>query len=348
MLSTREFIKGGLLAAAGMAAGDAAAKEPAEKGIRFCVFADIHYHPGTFPHSTKEWLGRILEHAAAEGCEFIIHCGDFCHNTVAYRDYVDYYNGFRLPTYHAIGNHDDDGTSHEETLKAYGLKQGHYFFDRGGFRFIVADPNYVRWGNGTCEHYSRGNYFRMKRERGDRIGVMPPEQLEWLRRTIDESPYPCVTFSHQSFERPTGSACENYREVQAIFDAANAKSPGKVRLAINGHHHCDNIRVHGQVVYFDLNSASYQWIGERLAHTKYPEDWRKANLIRQERTPFLAWDDPVHAIVTLTPSGGMKIEGMKSRFSCGVRPEDVGVGLDPCARLTTPDVQSADFTFRYA
>ena len=359
----RGFLGIGAMAGAGalMSGGKVSASDGRKAGeVKFCVFADIHYRPGPrgFPHSTKEWLGRVLARAERENCDFVIHCGDFCHNPAADKDYVDYYNNFKLPTYHTIGNHDDDGCSHDETLKAYGIKSGHYFFDRNGFRFIVIDANHVRWADGRLEHYSNGNYYKKNKvpelkkfyDQGkeDVIGIVDPDQLEWLKRTIDESPFPCVCFSHQSFERLAGNPCNSGVEVRAIFNAANAKSPGKVRLAINGHHHCDNLRMLEQVLYFDLNSASFQWMGTKHSHKNYPDSFFAANGQEPRAVPWLSWDDPINAVVTLTVDGGIKIEGMRSKFSCGVTPKMCkNFFLDSCGRETVPYVQSVDMTLKY-
>ncbi|MBP3405785.1 MAG: metallophosphoesterase, partial [Kiritimatiellae bacterium] len=95
----REFFGMGALAGAGLLAGGAraAAKSggvSASGQVKFCVFADIHYKPGPwgFPNSTKEWLGQILDRAKRERCDFVIHCGDMCHNPPEVKDYIDYYN----------------------------------------------------------------------------------------------------------------------------------------------------------------------------------------------------------------------------------------------------------------
>ena len=360
--SRREFI--GLAAGAGaaLAGRPAAAADAAPSGeVKFCVFADIHYRPGPkgFPHSTNEWLGRILSRADREKCDFVIHCGDFCHDPPRAQDYVDFYNDFHLPTYHTIGNHDNDGSTPEETFKSYRMEKGYYFFDCKGFRFIVVDANYVRWADGRLEHYSKGNYYRKDKVpefkafydkgRRDAIGVVPPEQLDWLRATIDASPHPCICFSHQSFERPTGNPCHNGSEVRAIFDAANAKTPGKVRLVINGHHHCDYLRVLKSVVYLDLNSASFYWMGSRFSHRNYPDSFFRANGQEPRSVGWVSWDDPLNAIVTMSADGRIRIDGMASKFSCGVKPGMCnGCRLDACSRPILPEVQSVDMRMAYS
>ena len=160
-IGRREFIGAGL---ASLAAGNLLAK-PAEDEVKFCAFADIHYYPGVFPHDTREWLERVLNRAEKSKVDFIIHMGDFTHTPVKCRDYVDFYNDFRIKTYHTIGNHDDDGNSHEETLAAYRLSRGYYHFDRGGFRFIVTDTNNCLV-DGKWVHYSNGNYYAVGRKSG--------------------------------------------------------------------------------------------------------------------------------------------------------------------------------------
>ncbi|MBR6587656.1 MAG: hypothetical protein IKK82_09565, partial [Kiritimatiellae bacterium] len=254
-----------------------------------------------------------------------------------------------LPAYHVIGNHDDDWNSHEATLKAYRLKEGHYFFDRKGFRFVVVDPNYLRYGDGRIVHYSNGNYYKKNDAAGDVIGVVPPEQLKWLKKTIETSPYPCVVFSHQSFERPTGAACHNFKEVLSIFDEANRRSSGKVRMAINGHHHCDFIRTLNNVVFFDLNSASFYWVGSSHAHGKYPKEYLEKDKVRPKdgKVPYISYEDPLHAIVTMDLDGYIKIDGMESKFACGIGPEDVGFKFDHSARLATAKVQSLEMRMVY-
>jgi len=353
-MARREFIGAGILAGLGtwsgvaFAADDRAGSKSYNRNgdVKFCVFADIHYKPHGFPHGSKEWLKRILNHAVAEKCDFIIHCGDFVHSPKRDSDYVDFYNDFKIiPTYHVIGNHDDDGNTHEETLAAYRMERAHYHFDCKGFRFIVLDPNHIRRADGSIEHYSMGNYY--KKGSTDVIGVVPEEHLKWLKRTIDDSHDPCILLSHQSLERPVGNACANNAEVRAVIDAANAATPGKVRMAINGHHHCDYVRVLKNVVYFDLNSASFYWMGSKYAHRHYPDSYFAEHGITPRKVGWVAVDDPIHAIVRLTGDGRIRVEGSHSRFAFGVTPEMCGFRKDPCGRFIPPCVQSFEMNFDY-
>lgn len=346
-MKRREFFGLGALAGAGLLAGGA--KAVAKSGgasvpgqVKFCVFADIHYKPGVwgFPNSTKEWLGQILDRAKREKCDFVIHCGDMCHNPPEVKDYIDYYNDFELPTYHTLGNHETDGCSYEDVLKTFRIEKGNYFFDRNGFRFIVVDTNYFyRKSIKGFVHFGKG-----VKQDGDAWGRIPDEQYEWIERTIDESPFPCVTFSHLSFERAVGNI-----RMRDIFAKANAKTPGKVRMSINGHYHCDYLRMLDNVLYFDVNSASYQWIGSKRAHKHYPVEFfqRQGMGDRARKVPWIAYNDPLCAIVTMTADGGVKIEGAESSFACGVTPKKVGMEVDYHSRATTPRIQSANMKIVY-
>ena len=247
----------------------------------------------------------------------------------------------RIKTYHTVGNHDDDGNSHEETLAAYRLARGYYHFDRGGFRFVVTDTNNCLM-DGKWVHYSNSNYYAVGRKSGSLITRVPPEQLEWLKATIESSPYPCIVTSHASYEREDGSP--DRVAVRKIFDDANAKHPGRVRLVINGHHHCDHVRILENIVYLDLNSASYDWMVK--THTAYPEEdvkrWKHARHL-------IAWNDPVSAIITINRNGHLKVEGQRSEFYRGVTPVMAGLPATNGRqnRLITPNIQSFEMTMSY-
>lgn len=300
--------------------------------IKFCAFADIHYYPGVFPHDSYDWLDQILSRAEKEEVEFIIHLGDFTHCPERFMDYVEHYNNFHIPTYHILGNHDCDGNPYEKTLECYRMSNGYYFFDRNGFRFIILDPNYFKHGD-EYFHYSSGNYF----QHGDERDWLPPEQLVWLEKTIASAPGPCVLFSHESYEREA-DGIKNQAQIRAIIDEANRKCRGRVPLCINGHYHRDNIRILNNVIYFELNSASYEWVSKD--HDKYPKEvldrWKHAK-------NTVMFNDPINAIITLDTDGLVKIEGMESTLFMGIEREMTeNPKFDAMGRPVVPRVQSME------
>ncbi len=314
-------------------------KTPASENqsLKFTAFADIHHNPGVFYSQTPEHLEMIQDRAVREKVDLIIHAGDFTHNPPKVMDFVDRYNNFKIPGYHVLGNHDQDGCRFEETLDCYHMTAGHYCFDKKGFRFIIFDPNYVKI-DGKYFHYTKSNYYKCAD-----ICYVPPEQLEWLAAAIDEAPGPCVMISHQSVEREVGGV-KNWFDVRNIINRANEKNPGRVRLVINGHYHRDFIRLLDNVVYFDLNSASYDWIEK--THNLYPKDLcQKYKLINHT----VVYNDPIHAVITMDRNGLLKIDGMESEMFLGVDRKKAGVSFaDSSGRPVFPRVQSAKMVLAYS
>ncbi len=301
--------------------------------MKFSLFSDLHHAPGVFVGGTVEDLELIRDRAVKEDCSFVIHAGDFSHGPSHVADYVKLYEDFPIPTYHCLGNHDSDHTAYAETLKMYRMPDGHYFFDEGGYRFIVCDPNYYRL-NGEDIHYDLGNYYA----HGALRDWMPPDQLAWLKETIETAPGPCVLISHESFERPDG--VQNREEVLTIINEANKKKPHSVIMCINGHHHRDHLRILDGVLFFEINSASYDWVPE--AHDCYPAElcaeYRLAN-------HTVIYNDPVHAIITLEGTT-ITIDGMESSMFMGINRKETGVNpiYDNAGRPVVPMVQSAKIT----
>ena len=343
-LSRRGFLSSAALAAPAALSGCVCPKSEV-KPFKVCVFADIHYVPGYFTNTENiSFLEKIQARAEAAGCDMMIHLGDFVHGVKSELEsaYVKRYNDFKIPSYHCLGNHDQDRNTTEETCEAYRMpKEGYYSFDKGGFRFVVADPNYFCNTPGEFIHHNLGNYY--KRVKGSTINWIPPAQLEWMRSVIVGSPYPCIVLSHQSFERgPAGAMVMNKDDVQAIFREANEKKPGTVRLVANGHLHMDYLRVLDNILYWDVNSANYQYYGKK--HDKYPAEYVKTHRAAPNN---LAWKEPLSAILSLWPDGRIKIEGSRSDWLFGVTPQKAGYSEYHDGRRTRPVIQSADMTFNY-
>ncbi|MBQ4200064.1 MAG: metallophosphoesterase [Kiritimatiellae bacterium] len=347
-MNRREFIAG--LAAAGAVANGRSADVAADatgRPFKVCVFSDLHYERNYWTNTENtSFLEKIMARAERERCDMMIHCGDFMHGVGKpwQKEFLKRYNDFKIPGYHVLGNHDQDQNPFAETCDAYRMgASGYYSFDKGGFRFVVADPNYFCPEPGKFVHHDTGNYFRAARK-GATLNWIPPHELEWLRATLVGSPLPCVVLSHQSFERGNNVPVRNSDAVRAIFDEANAKKPGTVRLVMNGHLHIDNLRVIDSILYWDVNSANYRYYGP--VHEKYPESYVKTH---PGASHTLGWTEPLSGILTLWPNGRIKIEGAKSDWLFGVKPADAGYPkYDADGRESHPAIQSADMTFNYA
>ncbi len=300
--------------------------------MKFSLFSDFHHLPGQFPNAGERELEIIQKRAERENVDFIIHAGDFCHGPTNHTAFVKKYNDFHIKSYHCLGNHDTDKSPLAETLKLYNMPSEYYYFDCKGYRFIVFDPNYCNI-DGKFVHYDMGNYYKTQ---GARYWI-PTEELEWLRDTINASPYPCILIGHGNFERADG--IKNRDEALEIFKAANKKRPHSVLMIINGHHHRDHIRILDGVCHFEINSASYHWYADW--HDCYPKDVCEGI---SHFAHVLAWNDPIHAVITLEGTT-ITIEGMESDFFMGVTPDMTGLpSYDKAGRPISPIVQSAKLT----
>lgn len=277
--------------------------------FRFLVFSDLHCCPGVLGWDSPERLQTILARAEREDVSFVIQLGDFMHEREKNGWLAERYLSSKIPVYSAFGNHDTDRMTVEENLELFHLEKNYYFFDRGGYRFLVLDPNYDFDGT-ECRHYAPG-----LRRHSDR-GYLPPEQLAWMDRNLRESPYPCILFSHESAERTNGIL--NRDDAWNIISAVHRESDTRVLLWVNGHYHCDHFAVINDVCCLDLNSATYYWSGvENHCYTE--EEYRKTSLLKY----CLFYDTALSAVITLNGAESLSVSGADGKFLGNVTEEDV-------------------------
>lgn len=299
--------------------------------MKFLMFSDLHYWPGTFYDSNLDTVRMFFRRAKEEGCDFILHSGDMCHGPTLVPELMELLESAPVPVYHCLGNHDTDRTPYAETLKAYRMPDGHYFFDTCGYRVIVLDSNYCKV-DGEYIHYNMGNYFQWP----ERRDYTPPEQLDWLEKTVEESSWPCILVSHDSYERETGGAKDQCR-VRQIIRNANEKQPHKVLMVMNGHYHRDNLRILDNVLYWDINSVNFDWVGEPEHCDLFPQElYDRFSCMKH----LVCYREPLYAIVTVEGTT-VTIEGTESEFLGGIGREQIGAALtDPDGRPATPRIQS--------
>ncbi len=295
--------------------------------MKFTVFTDLHHNPGVFFTEAEQRLKAILKRAKESEASFVIHCGDFCHHPGRSGELLNIYRECGLPVYHCMGNHDCDFLDDYTVMERYGMPGSYYTFDQEGFRFIVLDTNYIRTDNDTFLHFSAGNYYAYPKEQ---LYHIPPEELLWLRQTLETSPYPCVIFSHHSLEREVNGV-KNGIEVRQVLE-----KDGKTVLCINGHYHCSGFRQIQKIGYLDLNSTSYHWMG--MEHGLYPmalvEQYSLMN-----RT--LVYENPLSAVITLDSDARIQVEGCSGSFWQNISLTETGLPTtDACGRMITADILS--------
>lgn len=310
--------------------------------IKICAFADLHDFRVFYCHA-PERLSAIQQHAEQVQADVVLHCGDLCHNAVESDSLLNQCAAFSMPFLHSLGNHECDGNSYDQILKAYGLDCGYYYRDIQGFRFIAYDSNHMVH-HGDLVHFQLQNHWVPPtgiRDSETRLNALGTVQLEWLEQTIMSSPYPCVLFGHHSLIRANAGLIQEDREaVETMMRRVN-QDKQRVLLVICGHHHVDYLSIQDNVPYFELNSASYYY-GDAVEHQEFSPEIHAAH---SEATHTLVWNDPLHAIITLSDEGHIRIEGMESDYYCGVSLKSLGLPLaDPDGRLITPRVSSCEFT----
>lgn len=274
----------------------------------FLAFADLHHYPGEFLDDKWERWSKIVARSIDEQAEFIVGLGDYVHEPEKNGDFAAHMRTCPKDLYLALGNHDTEHSPLAYVLPLYGMPHNYYYFDRNGYRFIVLDAN-CSCIDGAYLHYNPG-------VARDKAGVIPPDQLRWLERTIHEADGPCVLLSHHSIERPDG--IRNREEVWAVIDAANAGRPHAVMLYINGHHHRDHCTVMHGVCCLDLNSAAYQYINPPFP--RYPAE---VLALAHGMAYTMNFSEPLSAMITLEGDSTIRIRGLTGEFLFGLTDADV-------------------------
>lgn len=302
--------------------------------MKFLIFSDLHHGPGSFMGGTEEDLHFFHRRAKENGCDFIIHAGDFCHGTADIKEpYLNIYRDTDIPVYHVMGNHDTDETTLEETLRLYQMPAPYYFFDCKGVRFICLDPNYLL-EDGQYVHYELQNYFG-KRDAQD---YLPPEQLTWLEETLVSSPHPCIIISHASFDRlPDG--VKNQHEVRSLISRLQKEQKCHVLMMINGHYHTDHLHILDNTLYLELNSASFDWLPQ--THDCYPEELcKKIRYLNH----ILVYNQPLCAVITVDGKS-ISIQGMEGDYFMGISRKDTpNPCRDAAGREMVPRILDARIT----
>lgn len=297
--------------------------QPADKKIRFGVIADLHHD---IMHDGIERLSAFISDMNQKTPDFIIQMGDFCMPKKTNAPLMEVWNQFKGPKYHVIGNHDTDGGFKPDEVVDFWKAEGKYYsFDRNGFHFVVLN------GNEHNESKSRpGGYARF----------ISTTQLDWLRKDLEASTLPSVICCHQGLDNDSGGL-ENGTLLRYTLEQANQKAGWKkVILVLTGHHHQDYYNRINDIHYVQINSASYQWLGDDFKEIRYSEAVDKARPNIKYTVPY---QDPLWAMIEIDHKGRITIQGKKTVF-VGSSPEKLGVKADDYIYPIVPHISSRNLT----
>lgn len=342
-----------------------------EKELTFALFADFHYMNGTYMSSIAD-MQSILDRAHGANASFIIHAGDFCNDYSGSPELFNTYltNNYNLPALGIYGNHELESLNNSMQVVTpllnnsianqnvvWGTADGaigdgsiaYYYYEVNGFRIIGLDTNYsYNKTTGEWEH----NATATSSPASGNINkhALGPVQLKWLEDILMDAAnedIPCVILSHAGFSGVWAhEMSSDAAAVREIFAAANAKQPGTVLMAINGHIHTNHASVYEDVMYLDMNTVRNGWWqgvkqdiyinGETFKYIDYDEEGNATSetdrLLRSLSYGDQTWffKDPLSAIVRISSLGTITIEGATTSWISNVVPEvDVADGTEP-------------------
>ncbi|MCM4162541.1 MULTISPECIES: metallophosphoesterase [unclassified Arenibacter] len=265
---------------------------PKSEMLNIGFITDLHHG---YCKDAMERLDVFIKEASSRQLDFIIQGGDFCHPTPEARVCIDLWNSYKGEKYHVLGNHDMDKGSKQDAIDFLGMDNNYYSFDKGDFHFVVMDGNYIL-NDGKYEDYGHANFYIDQQHRS----LVNPEQIEWLKQDLERTDKQTLIFSHQAFDEIWNgwSSPSRFAVRKVIDDANNRTDYQKVIACFCGHHHVDDHSYINNVHYFQMNSASYYYVGDGFG-----SDGSRA-----------MYKDPIFAFLSLDPSGHILIEGRQSQF----------------------------------
>jgi len=226
--------------------------------VKFGIVTDCHYADadtvGTrFYRDSLDKLGECVEAMNEQEVDFIVELGDFKdqqnppveQKTLSYLRAVEsVFCKFDGPTYHVLGNHDEDSLSKTQFLtniKNTAIDPGRsfYSFDFNGVHFVVFDANYK--SDGT--DYDHGNFDWTDAN-------VPPAELRWLRLDLAAPRGPVIVLVHQLLDGIGSHYVNNAADVRQILEQS-----GKVLAVFQGHYHDGRYSLIEGIHYYTLKAV---------------------------------------------------------------------------------------------
>jgi predicted MPP superfamily phosphohydrolase len=231
------------------------AKRPTAK---FGIVTDTHYadtdNVGTrFYRHSLDKLTECVELMNAKKVDFLIELGDFKdqnnppveQKTISYLMAVEkVFQRFNGPTYHVLGNHDEDSISKSQFLaniKNTNIDSwcSYYSFDLKGLHFVVLDANYTTDGS----NYNHSNFDWTDAN-------IAPDELDWLRHDLAAARGPVIAFIHQPLDGTGPHYVKNAADVRQVLQES-----GKVLAVFQGHYHQGSYSLIESIHYYTLKAT---------------------------------------------------------------------------------------------
>ncbi len=287
-----------------------------KENLKFGVCADVHKD---IMHDSDIRLQTFISKASERDLDFIIQLGDFCRPYEYNREFLSIWNSYDGDKYHVIGNHEmDGGFSRKQVIDFWDIPKQFYSVDNNGFHIVVLDGNDKNLSKDKASGYAR---------------FIGEKQMEWLKSDLLSTKLPCLIFSHQTLEN-NDDGIENRQEIRELFEAENERSGfNKIMACFSGHHHTDYVAEINDIYYIQINSMSYEWLGEKYQTIRYSEEIDKEFPYIKYTVPY---KDPLFAFVEIS-NKNINIEGVKSSF-VGLSPKELGCPERPENKRAIPEI----------
>lgn len=279
-----------------------------QENLSFGIVSDAHH--GMLP-DTNQRLEKFIAEAQRNEVDFIIQLGDFCHKEPKSKAFLNTWQQFKGNKYHVLGNHDMDLSDKKEIMEFWEMPQSYYSFVEKGIRFIVLDANFL-YTEGKFIDYAHANFYVDSNLRT----YIDEEQIEWFASELSASDLPTVVVSHQSLWHYQWGV-KNRLSLQKHME----KHKENIICCLNGHNHIDFHHHQNGIDYFEINSMSYQWIGDSFKKGQYSEEQLSEYKWLEHIAPY---QDPLFATVHIEPGKKLLIEGVKSQW-VPPSPEEAGI-----------------------
>ena len=287
MLSRRDLIKLGTLAAISRLEIPLALATPPKRPLRLAVITDIHH--GLASDAQMRMEAFVEATKKRKGIDLVLQLGDFTYSDDKSTDFVKKFHELNHPIIHVLGNHDMDKCDKATAMKCWGMTSRYGRHETPDFTFLWLDLNHFK-KNGKLFDYDKGNYFTDNAT----YNWADPEQLNWLEETLNRTRKPVILLSHQplGFAEPGQPLpTEQVEIVDLISKAAKANPKGAVCLSMFGHLHVDRLEHVNNIPFYCVNSASYFW-----------------------SSGMWPYDKPLFAFMELTTEGKLIVEGVQGEF----------------------------------
>lgn len=306
--SRRDFFKTSSAAVFTLAIPDSVLSlfSPTQKTIKFGMITDLHVD---IIHDPDKRLNAFLDEMKKEEVDALVQLGDFAIPKSENLNYIRAYNQAHSNAFHVLGNHDmDGGYSREEVVKEYGIPGKYYSTEVNGIQLLILD------GNDTGSPIYSSGYH----------SYIGPEQQAWIREELTKAKKPVLIISHQPIAGIY--TIDNALEIQGLL----SEFSDKILLAVNGHAHVDQHIQLGGVNYLHLNSASYYWVGEKLAHQSLSSEIHDRFPSLQSTCPY---SQPLFAVLSIDPE--RKLVSVKGKKAQWIGPSPLELGYS----IVSPEMQ---------